>query len=209
MHKTCFFYGFLKPFDSNPDRLTASIFASTFYRQASNKGGIEDSSYSQTFKLISLPKLNLLVWLAIRMNMKTIEVVAAVIMDAEKVLCVQRGESKLDYISKKWEFPGGKIEAGENHEEALIREINEELELTIEVGHRVTTVDHIYPDFRLIMHAYTCHVTGKEQGKLTLTEHLDFQWMQLDDGAFRMLDWAGADIPIVDVLINSVRASRA
>ena len=153
-----------------------------------------------------MPKLNLLVWLAIRMHMKTIEVVAAVIMDGEKALCVQRGESKLDYISKKWEFPGGKIEAGENHKEALIREIDEELQLTIEVGPRVTTVNHIYPDFRLIMHAYTCHVTGKEQGKLTLTEHLDFQWMELDDVAFRSLDWAGADVPIVDALIHSIRA---
>ena len=79
--------------------------------------------------------------------MKTIEVVAAIIIYDNKILCVQRGESKLNYISKKYEFPGGKIELGETKEEAIKREILEELNLEIEVRDEYMTVNHQYPDF--------------------------------------------------------------
>lgn len=129
--------------------------------------------------------------------MKTIEVVAAVIQNAEGlILAVQRGESNKAYISKKWEFPGGKIELGESLQEALSRELEEELKIQATVNELVTTVDHTYPDFRLIMHAFNCQIIS---GKLTLTEHLDKKWLPKSE--LRSLDWAAADIPIVDLLI--------
>lgn len=129
------------------------------------------------------------------MNLKEIEVVAAVIEVEGEILCVQRGDSKLDYISRKWEFPGGKIEAGETDQEALRREIREELELSVIVKNRLLTVVHDYPDFRLIMHCYFC--VG-ECSNLTLTEHLGFVWRSKTN--LRDLDWAAADIPIVEHL---------
>ena len=132
--------------------------------------------------------------------MKTIEVVAAIITDGEETLCVQRGLNKLQYVSQKWEFPGGKVEAGETHEAALKREISEELKLDIVVDKRLMTVDHTYPDFRLIMHTHHCTLGTSSRADLQLTEHLDFAWLKVEDEAFQRLDWAAADVPIVNKL---------
>ncbi len=131
--------------------------------------------------------------------MKSIEVVAAIIVNGNKILCVQRGESKLHYISKKFEFPGGKIEIGETNEAALMREIREELSLDIFGLRHFLTVEHAYPDFIITMHSYKCNV---ESPKLKLSEHLDFKWRspnEMDD-----LDWAAADLPIVDKLKREI-----
>lgn len=130
-------------------------------------------------------------------RMKHVEVVAAIIYDHGKILCVQRSENKLTYISKKFEFPGGKIELGESKEETIKREIFEELNIDIEVGEQFITVKHTYPDFELTMHTFKC--TGDVKN-LKLNEHIDHEWLTLNE--LQNLDWAAADIPIVNELLK-------
>jgi 8-oxo-dGTP diphosphatase len=128
---------------------------------------------------------------------KTIEVVAGIILDERgRIFCVQRGESSKPYISKKWEFPGGKLEAGETREEALIRELKEELRIDVDPFEFVITIDHSYPDFRLIMHSFKCRILSDKEPELT--EHLQSKWLIPSD--LDVLDWAAADVPIVEVL---------
>jgi 8-oxo-dGTP diphosphatase len=130
--------------------------------------------------------------------MKKIEVVAGVIFCKDEILCVQRKKNKLHYISEKFEFPGGKIEPGESKEEALHRELLEELNLSINIKSFFMTVTHEYPDFELIMHTYICEVESKE---LKLNEHIDKKWLKVNE--LDQLDWAGADIPIVEKLVSN------
>ena len=130
--------------------------------------------------------------------MKKIEVVAAVIFFEDKVLCVQRPKNKLPYISEKFEFPGGKVEEGETKEEALQRELLEELNLSTKIKTLFLTVVHQYPDFELTMHSFMCEVTSKE---LTLREHIDQKWLTINE--LTALDWAAADVPIVDKLVSN------
>jgi len=128
-----------------------------------------------------------------KFTMKQISVVAAVIIHDHKILCVQRGPAKYDYISKKWEFPGGKLEEGETKIEAIQREIKEELHMEINVDAFLITVNHTYPDFQLTMDTFLC---SSETDELTLTEHGDFKWLEKSELAG--LDWAAADLPIVE-----------
>lgn len=130
--------------------------------------------------------------------MKTIEVVAAVICRERKVLCVQRAEHEKEYVSLKWEFPGGKVEVGESLEEALVREIREELSVDIEVSQFLMTVEHAYPDFHLTMHVFKCVL---DQGEITLNEHVALKWLSLNE--LDQLDWAVADIPVVEFLMQA------
>lgn len=129
--------------------------------------------------------------------MKYIEVVAAIIIYNNQILCVQRSENKLNYISQKWEFPGGKIEVGETKEETIKREISEELKMNINVEEEFITVSHQYPDFNLTMHSFICSTENKE---LILTEHINYKW--LDKIELNQLDWAAADIPIMMKLMQ-------
>lgn len=129
---------------------------------------------------------------------KKVEVVAAIIIHNDRYLCVQRGESKLDYISKKYEFPGGKIEPGETKQETIVREIMEELHMPIQTGKEFLTVEHEYPDFILTMHSFICTCN---EPTLVLTEHIDFKWLEKSE--LIDLDWAGADIPIMEKLMLS------
>ena len=129
--------------------------------------------------------------------MKHIEVVAAVITKDGKVLCVQRGEHAKEYISLKWEFPGGKVEVGENREEALVREIQEELAAEIHELQFLMTVEHSYPDFHMTMHAYTCTL---KTGEITLQEHVDMKWLTPEE--LNQLDWAEAYLPVVESLMD-------
>ncbi|MDA8642009.1 8-oxo-dGTP diphosphatase MutT [Schleiferiaceae bacterium] len=129
--------------------------------------------------------------------MKTVEVVAGIILnDSDRIYCVQRGESSKPYISKKWEFPGGKLEEGETREEALIRELKEELKIDVNPFEFVITIDHTYPDFRIIMHVFKCNILNDNEP--VLTEHLQSKWLTVSE--LDNLDWAAADIPIVKSL---------
>ncbi len=130
--------------------------------------------------------------------MKKVEVVAAIIYFENEILCVQRPENKLSYISKKFEFPGGKIENGETKEEALKRELIEELNIPINIKSLFLTIVHEYPDFELTMHSFICEVETKQ---ITLNEHISFEWLTLSE--LNKLDWAAADIPIVDKLVEN------
>ena len=123
---------------------------------------------------------------------------AAIIVENKKILCVQRNKGKYDYISYKYEFPGGKLEIGENEEDALKREISEELNLEIDVAEKFLVVIHEYLDFDLIMHSYLCKANTE---KLVLKEHIDAKWLHKNE--LIELDWAAADLPIVSKLINT------
>lgn len=129
--------------------------------------------------------------------MKKIEVVAAIIKSQDKVLCAQRGPAKVDYVAYKWEFPGGKVEPGESLEQAIEREIHEELQLNITADELYCTVEHQYPDFHITMHAFICQ---SESLNITLTEHIETRWLSVNE--LDNLDWAAADIPIVKKLQN-------
>ena len=125
--------------------------------------------------------------------MKHIEVVAAIIHDDEgRIFATQRGYG--DY-KDGWEFPGGKMEAGETPEEALKREIWEELETRIVVERLVQTVEYDYPQFHLTMHCFWCHV---ESGSLTLKEHEAVKWLYKDQ--LDSVDWLPADVIVVQTI---------
>ena len=131
--------------------------------------------------------------------MKHHEVVAAIIQRGDEFLCLQRGPSKYDYIAQKWEFPGGKVEAGETQEAALAREIQEELGLVIQVNAPFLTVEYEYLDFRITMHGLRCSALTHE---LTLHEHIAYTWLRRDQ--LHTLDWAAADLPLVAKLQASL-----
>lgn len=125
--------------------------------------------------------------------MKEIEVVAAIIHDDKgRVFATQRGYG--DY-KDGWEFPGGKMEPGESPEEALRREIWEELETKIIVERLVTTVAYDYPKFHLKMHCFWCSI---ESGSLILKEHEAAKWLAPD--SFESVDWLPADMEVVNIL---------
>ena len=130
--------------------------------------------------------------------MKQIEVVAAIVLADGKVLATQRGYGE---YKDKWEFPGGKMEAGETPEEALRREIREELAANISVDRFVCTVEHDYPGFHLTMHNYLCHIVS---GHLELLEHEAARW--LDIAHIDTVDWLPADRKILPQLKALLKA---
>lgn len=125
--------------------------------------------------------------------MEQLQVVAAIIHDSEsRLFATQRGYGEWkDY----WEFPGGKIEAGESPEEALRREIWEELETRIVIEKFVTTVEYDYPKFHLTMHCYWCHIGN---GQLTLKEHEAAKWLAKEE--LNSVGWLPADLEVLDKL---------
>ena len=124
--------------------------------------------------------------------MKTIQVVAAIIVEEGRLFATQRGYGDFkDY----WEFPGGKIEPGETPEEALRREILEELDTHVEVGDLLTTIEYDYPQFHLKLHCFRCRIID---GQLLLKEHEDAVWIELD--RLEELNWLPADLQILPLL---------
>lgn len=133
-------------------------------------------------------------------KMKHYEVTAAIIINNNEILCMQRGTSKFDYISHKFEFPGGKVEEGETREQSLQRELKEELSVDIEIKpeNHFYTVKHTYPDFMITMHSYLCYVSQRE---INRKEHISDIWLKIEK--LNTLDWAAADIPIVEKLMQT------
>ena len=131
--------------------------------------------------------------------MQSIHVVAAVIFREGKVLCVQRDEHEKEYVSLKWEFPGGKVEFGESREEVLVREIEEELAVEVHELQYLMTVEHSYPDFHLTMHAFACAL---KSGEIELREHIALKWLAVEE--LDQLDWAAADVPLCNSLNSDI-----
>lgn len=123
---------------------------------------------------------------------KHIEVVAAIIVRDGRIFATQRGYGEW---KDWWEFPGGKIEPGESPEDALKREIREELTTEIEVDELLTTVEYDYPKFHLTMHCYLCTIIS---GDLSLLEHEDARWLALDE--LDCVKWLPADKDVIEKL---------
>ncbi len=128
------------------------------------------------------------------MRAKSIDVVAAIIIRDGLVFCTQRGYGEW---KGWWEFPGGKIESGETPEDALRREIREELQTEILVGEKLTVVEYDYPKFHLTMHCYFCTIIS---GSLTLLEHSASCWLPKDE--LSSLNWLPADEGLIRLLIQ-------
>lgn len=129
--------------------------------------------------------------------MKHYEVVAAILKYNGKILCMQRNKGKYDYISYKFEFPGGKIELNEEWHTALERELREEMDIdiTIPEDDYFMTVEHSYRDFSITMYVFMCNLNSP---KFVMKEHIAAVW--LDEADLSNLDWAEADKPIVQRL---------
>ena len=123
------------------------------------------------------------------MSGKTVEVSAAVILDGGRVFATQRGYGA---YKDSWEFPGGKLEPGETPQEALAREIREELNTQVEVGDLLQTIDFDYPAFHLTLHCFLCTVTS---GTLELQEHEAARWLSADE--LYSVDWLPADLAVL------------
>ena len=124
--------------------------------------------------------------------MKEIKVVAAIIQKENKILATKRGYG--EFINM-WEFPGGKIEPGETKEEALIREIKEELNIEINVDKFAIDIEYQYPNFYLFMSCFMCSI---KEGSIELLEHNEGKWITKEE--LNTLNWLPADIDAVNYL---------
>ena len=140
----------------------------------------------------------------IGMEKKTIRVVGAAIIDSGKVLVAQRPYSEKAYKSLKWEFPGGKIEAGETEKEAIKREISEELDCIIEVHRLLPEIEYEYPDFILRMTVCICSPVYSSVPRCL--EHNSICWFSPEE--LLTLDWAAADAVVIQSYFDLIAGSR-
>ena len=133
--------------------------------------------------------------------MKVVTTVAGIIKNEKgEILCTLRDKGKYEYVSFKWEFPGGKLEEGETNQEALARELKEELDIEVNIGDFFYQIEHNYPDFHLSMALYECQLISKE---IKMNVHKGMKWLSPKD--IMDLDWAEADFPAVELIYkNSV-----
>lgn len=124
--------------------------------------------------------------------MKTIKVVAAIIKKDNKVFATQRGYGE---FKDGWEFPGGKIEPGETPQQALKREIKEELDADIEVGELIDIVEYDYPNFHLSMQCFWCEL---KRDKIELKEHEAAKWLEIDRKELERVEWLPADKSLIE-----------
>lgn len=129
--------------------------------------------------------------------MKTVKVVAAIIIHENKIFATQRGYGE---FKDGWEFPGGKIEPGETPQEALAREIKEELDIEIEVKDFLETVEYDYPEFHLSMDCFFCSIRS---GELVLKEHEAAKWLTVE--TLDSVDWLPADKGLVEGIREYLR----
>lgn len=129
--------------------------------------------------------------------MKTIEVVAAIIREDDKIFATQRGYGD---FKGGWEFPGGKIEAGESPENALKREILEELDVEIQVNELIDIVEYDYPNFHLTMHCFFCQIVS---GDLVLKEHSDAMWLKKEE--LHSVEWLPADLGLIEKIKDLIK----
>lgn len=125
--------------------------------------------------------------------MKSIEVVAAIIRRNDRILATQRGYGE---FKDGWEFPGGKTERGETLQQALVREIKEELKSEIRVGEKLCTIEYDYPKFHLTMHCFWCDLLD---GEPVLLEHEAARWLTADE--LNSVDWLPADVQVVEAIL--------
>ena len=133
-----------------------------------------------------------------KVTLKKVEVVAAIIRKGDRVFATQRGYGEW---KDWWEFPGGKMEAGESPEEALVREIREELDTEISVDEYLTTIEWDYPEFHLTMHCFMCSALSES---LHLNEHEAARW--LDAATLRSVRWLPADDQMLPLLEKELKS---
>ena len=132
--------------------------------------------------------------------MKTVRVAAAIIRSGHKIFATQRGYGE---FKDGWEFPGGKIEAGETPQEALVREIREELDAEIQVGEKIDGVEYDYPDFHLSMECFWARIRS---GELTLKEHEAARWLSREE--LDSVDWLPADLSLIRKIREQMQAEE-
>lgn len=129
--------------------------------------------------------------------MKNVKVVVAIIINNGKVFATQRGYGE---FKDGWEFPGGKIEIGETPEQALVREIQEELDTQINVKEKIDTVEYDYPNFHLSMDCFMCNII---KGDLILKEHEAAKWLSKDE--LYSVDWLPADKGLIEKIKEHIK----
>lgn len=133
------------------------------------------------------------------MERKQVTTVAGIIENKNgEILCTLRDQGKYDYVSFKWEFPGGKMEQGETKHQTLARELQEELDIEVEIGDFFYQVEHDYPDFHLSMAVYECKLLSDH---MKMNVHKALKWVKPED--LMEFDWAAADKPVAEKLYKT------